>query len=223
MTPTQKKKRLGELNAAYAAARANENRLRAAAFCPAPRPLLGVEVAQMTLRHWVYLENLDSPLLNWRESRPPVTGEDVAVFLNVVTPGFYDPATQTVRREVPKYIFKSIARLGVKAYIGAILEYLEIERQDHCRMSPDASAIAEQKHLYWAAGSVLQYIKITGWGLDAILDSPLSLLYQLRDWHLYFNDKKQFFLSKSMPSEDIKAAYDVVLNTPTEEETSHGV
>ncbi len=180
----------------YAEALDWEARTREEAFLGHAPPIRGVPVRPLTLRRLLYLLQGQSVFLTGSHQAPDAA--DVALFLWVCSPDFRadDPTAQAV----------FIAQLAAGEHAGAvgnivaaceeISEYLDASFGDSPAAQSDRREGGKMPITSFAAALVHPFAETYGWTVDAVLDTPLSVLYQMLRRITLSRDPKAVFISK---------------------------
>ncbi len=140
-------------------------RVQEEAWLNFPVEIDGLEIVQMSLRHYFILIGLDSPFLKSQ----PFTIADIGVFLWVLSPDF--KLGEKHRDE----FCKKVARLNVARAVSQIETYLEETFFD----ADTAEVKAKKRYANFVAYQIDTYAKEYGWSAEYILDLPLRQIFQL--------------------------------------------
>jgi hypothetical protein len=127
----------------------------------------GVEIKQMSLRHFFILQGLDSPFLTDNH----FTYVDIGIFCWILSPEF---------QECPKARDKfceKVRKVRIGKAIQDIERYLEITFLD-----ADTSDVKNKKrYANFVAYQIDTYAKEYGWSADTTMDMPLRQIFQLNN------------------------------------------
>lgn len=144
------------------------------------------EVMPMTLRHYLILRTIGSPLLSGGTPTPL----DVARFLWVLQPNYStspkarDKFLRKCRREFIPQWFNRQRKLNIAAeIIGAARRYVGEAFDDAA--PPKKTAIIEKEYFSDAASICAQFAREYGWDDDVVLNKPIKRIFQ------YFKEQKQ--------------------------------
>lgn len=169
---------------AYAVAVEKERIVRDASFFPVNERIGPFDVRPMTLRHYLMLRAMRSPLLG---KALPSTN-DLAAFLWVVSPDFSlcvkarNKFLKKCRRSFVSTRFFRQKKLKVAAeIINAARAYVDEAFQD---APPQTQTATFDKEYYSDAAAICaRFARVFGWDDEAILDKPLKRLFQYLKEH----------------------------------------
>lgn len=151
----------------YVDAVKRENDVRDAAMLNLNTRICGVEIKQMTLRHWIILDGIDSPLICGINPEPV----DVIKFLWVLSPEF------RIKSPLRQFLF---SRRHQKVKYGdavvAIRKFVEETFQDRPPNSGDDKWTPPQAS--FAASIIYSIASKFHWTRESILDMPIKEIFQ---------------------------------------------
>lgn len=149
--------------------------IRDTAFLCLPRSICGLPVLPLTTRHILWLLIIKSPFVGGQKLSWPHAHLHVAAFLRIVSPKF-SPMSRFKSRLFFWRFRRTIypQKLDPVKMVSAIKEFLDKQMQDQ----PAGSGGAGQS--YWSIGATIVHaLGGYGWSLDEILDTPVSVAFQL--------------------------------------------
>lgn len=190
MSSTELNQPANSLPRAIGRAKRIEDKLRDVAFLSVREEINGVEVNQLTLRHLTILFYIQSPFLFGGIRKI----EDVGTFLWIVSPHYcvHDKPVPLTRRErffywlhrkhVPTmreaFLSQLVCHPKWQLFYRAIDRYLDRALMDKPPMTSGGTRMATS----FAAGIIDRIAAAYGWRDEAILDTPMSRIYQLMKW-----------------------------------------
>ena len=126
--------------------------------------ILGVEIQNMTIKHFLILDGIESAFLK----NHPIQPEDVGLFLWVLSPKY-----STDENERKKF-FKEIVNLDFKKTIKEIEEYLIKTFQD-----ADDEESDEKGYANFVSYLIDLFAREYHWTISEIMNLPLRVVYQL--------------------------------------------
>lgn len=153
----------------YAEAVKHENDVRDAAVLNLNALICGVEIRQMTLRHWLILDGIESPFLNG--ALPDPDKKDIEKFLWVLSPHFTPrwsfAKAQLVRRA--RKLPYGEAVVSIRSFVEDTFQDSPPSEGDDKWRAPEAS---------FGANVICSLALRFHWSRDAILDLPLKESFQ---------------------------------------------
>jgi hypothetical protein len=145
----------------------HENDVRNGAMLNLNIRICGIEIQQMTLRHWLILDGIDSPLLGSGDPNPV----DVAKFLWVLSPRFHPHAPFRRHR-----FLRGCRNVPYGEAVMAIRQFVDDTFQDSPPSSGDDKWTAPQ--VSFGASVIFSVAIKLHWSREAILDLPLKESFQ---------------------------------------------
>lgn len=156
---------MSELITGYAEASERQEQLRDSAFLNLPHSLCGFPCAPLTPLRFAVLIHARSPFVCGGLPLP----ESVAQFLWALHPEF--SYTDTAKRDA---FIESVAAVEYGAALEEITAYVESELLD----APPSGGKPKEAYWSWLASLVDIFAHEYGWSREAILNQPLSVLFQ---------------------------------------------
>lgn len=149
------------------AALKREKEARDAAWLDVPAKICGRDFQQITIRHYMMLEAVDSPFVRGVIPTP----EQLAQFLWIISPGFSTDPGEALR------FTKGIAELPFTQAVKESMDLVETTFLD----APQGSGKAEDSTSYysWVASIIDALASEYGWRPFEIIDLPLRQVFQL--------------------------------------------
>lgn len=150
----------------YVDAVIRENQIRDAAMLNLNTRICGVEIQQMTLRHWIILDGVDSPLLGNGLPSPL----EVKDFLWVMSPKFRP------RAYFRRFLFRlSVGRKPYGELVVKLRKFVEDTFQDS---PPSSVSNWEAPQVSFAANVIYSIANKFHWTRDVIMNLPLKETFQ---------------------------------------------
>lgn len=126
--------------------------------------IAGIEVQNMTIRHYLILDGIESPLLKEEEANV----EDIAMLLWILSPEF---TTESKKRNA---FIKKVQKVVIQDAINDITEYLKKTFQD-----ADIEDAKEKSYANFTSYLIDLFAREYNWTIKEIMDLPLRVVYQL--------------------------------------------
>lgn len=124
----------------------------------------GIEVQNMSIRHFLILDGIDCPLLKEQDA----SAEDIAMFLWILSPNFSND-------EKERNVFlKKVQKIVVQDTILDIREYLKKTFQD-----ADIEEGKEKMFSNYTSYLIDLFAREYHWSIQEIMNLPLRVAYQL--------------------------------------------
>jgi hypothetical protein len=134
------------------------------AFVGAYESCYGVEVENMSIRHLMMLDGIETPFLKGGS----ITDSDIALFLWIVSPDF------NLSGKGKKEFFKKAVKLKTIPCVNWIRDYMKRTFQDADTMNQ-----GEKGQVYFITYFVDVFAREYSWGYNEIMDLPLRVAFQL--------------------------------------------
>lgn len=146
---------------------AREKSARDAAWMAVPARICGLECVQMTMRHYLMLDAVDSPFV--RGGLP--TPEQLAQFLWIVSPSFTPDEGEALK------FAKEIGKLPFTQAVKESLDYVETTFLD----APQGSGKGDEGPSFysWVTSLIDALASEYGWHPFEVLEMPLRQVFQL--------------------------------------------
>lgn len=156
----------------YVDAVERENKIRNAAMLNLNTRICGIEIRQMTLRHWLILDGIDSPIINGR--LPDPDSKDIEKFLWVLSPKFTPSKYSFAKARLTRHVSK----LKYGETVLACRQFIEDTFQDQPPSIGGQDKEWKPPQFSFASSIVRTVCTELHWSRNEILDAPLKELFQ---------------------------------------------
>lgn len=162
---------LKKLNFERAMAVYNESVIRESAFLSITLDICGIEINQLTLKHYILLDFARNPLLNGGE----VKAEDVLAFLWIVSLDYKDNDKIGFEHFVKTKCFE----LDYPKAVDEIVKYVESSLLDLTAQSNTTTPQTNRTPYYsWVASYIDMLASNYGWSVEYIMSLPIAQVLQ---------------------------------------------
>lgn len=127
--------------------------------------IAGVKIQNMTIRHYLILDGIDSPLLYGNEA----SAEDFAKFLWILSPDF--SSDEKKRNE----FLKEVRKIPMKNAVQDVTEYLKKTFQD----ADIEESKKEKSYANFVSYLIDLFAREYHWTISEVMNLPLRVAYQL--------------------------------------------